>query len=357
MTTQDILRSRLSNQLLSQHMHQTPEEVVAHLGAVQSQDFAGAKWALGQRLDNITDQSIEQAFTNGKIIRTHILRPTWHFVHPEDISWMLDLTGNRVSKAIATYNKQLELDNTVFQKAHHHIVKLLLERKQVTRQEIKAELEKNGIKTNVQRLAHIVMQAEVDKVVCSGPRQAKQFTYMLFSERIPKTKEKSLEEALGELVKRYFTSHGPATLKDFVWWSGLTVIDGKRGLELNKYLLAKDVIDGKEYYFLPNTPTIMPTTAFLLPNYDEYTVAYKDRDAYFNPRHASFFTTREGVAFWNMIVYQGKGIASWRKEQKKSTMEIMYKMFETMNKEEKKAIEEAIQKYERFLEIPIQIKS
>jgi len=348
MTSEEILKQRLHNHQLSTNTYTTPEEIVSHLGAVQSQDFTGAKWAIGQRLAQTTDAVLEEAFADGRILRTHVLRPTWHFVTPEDISWMLELTGPHISRAMSSYNKVLELTPEVYNNSEKIIRQLLDENKEVTRQEIKDALEKKQIKTNVQRLAHLVMQAEIDKVVCSGPRRGKQFTYMLFSDRVPSPHKKTRDQALAELTKRYFTSHGPATIKDFVWWSGLTIADAKQGIAYQT-TLEKTSIDDNHYYFFPVHAVEIPDQAFLLPNYDEYTVSYKNRDAYFDPAYTSFFDSREGVAFWNMIIFKGKGIASWRKEEKKNHWEVQYKPFIQLSNTLEKHVGIAAKTYATFL--------
>lgn len=233
MTLNDILRMRLYNQQLVQTKFQSPAELVSWLGAVQSQDYGGAKWALAQRLENTSEESIESTYTNGDIIRTHVMRPTWHFVSPKDLRWMLQLTAPRIRRLMNYYDKQLDIDAAEHKKCNEVIEKTLAG-KQLTREELSNALIANNIKAKGQRLGHIVMHAELDQLICSGPRRGKQFTYMLLEERVPKAKDMDEDEALTELSFRYFRSHGPAQVKDFVWWSGLTTEQAKRGLELNK---------------------------------------------------------------------------------------------------------------------------
>jgi hypothetical protein len=357
MTTQDILRMRLTNQGLSQPRAGTPEEVVFSLGAVQSQDYPGAKWALAQRLEHTTDASIGQAFTEGKILRTHVLRPTWHFVHPRDISWMLELTGPRVSKMMGSYNKQLELNESVFTRSHKAITELLRKQKIVTREEIKHSLKEVGIETNVQRLAHLVMQAELDRIIISGPKRGSQFTYMLFSERVPETSKLSADEALAELTKRYFTSHGPSQIRDFVWWSGLTVADVKKGLEINKKFLVSAEVDEKIYYFSPNSPTSLtfPTVIHLLPNYDEYTIAYKDRSTFYSPSSGIKIYSMGALTYPHVILYKGKVIGTWRREVKKNMIVIRPKFAEKPHKKVMDEFGKTIIKYEAFVGLEVNV--
>ena len=220
----DIAKQRLGNQGLIQSAFDNPVDVVSWLGAVQSQDYFGAKWALGLRIPNAIDDSIEKAFQNGSFLRTHLMRPTWHFVTPADIRWLLKLTAPRVHATNAFMYRKTELDQKVFKRSNAVIEKALQGSKQLTRDELRDVFTKAGIKTEgEQRMAYLLMQAELDGVICSGPRKGKQFTYMLLEERVPLVRELTREEALIELTKRYFTSRGPASVQDYAKWSGLTI--------------------------------------------------------------------------------------------------------------------------------------
>jgi len=222
MTNVAIAQQRLQNHHLSHPQLKRPDAIVAWLGAVQAQEYAGAKWALVQRMPGATDAAIEQAFTDGAILRTHLLRPTWHFVTPADIRWMLALTAPRVHALNAYYYRKCELDKTIFARSHDALVNALQGGKQLMREEVRTVLEQAGIATKGDlRFAYLMMHAELDGIVCSGARRGKQFTYALVEERVPPTRKVDRDEALAELVKRYFTSHGPATVQDFTWWSGL----------------------------------------------------------------------------------------------------------------------------------------
>ena len=235
----DIAHRRLHNQHITRRTLETPQALVEWLGAVQAQDFAAAKWALGLRLQGVTDDDIEQAFTDGAILRTHVMRPTWHFVSPADIRWLLALTAPRVHAASAYSNRKLELDDAMFRCTHAVLANALQGGKQLTRDELASALQQAGIVTEgEQRVTHIMMRAELDGIICSGARRGKQFTYALLAERAPQARSLARDEALAELTMRYLMSHGPATIQDFVWWSGLTVADARAGLAMvTSYLL------------------------------------------------------------------------------------------------------------------------
>src|SRR6201996_2016284 len=249
MKATDIAQQRLINQHLASPIYKDPADIIYYMGAVQAQDYAGAKWAIAQRLQSATDDVIEKAFTNGDIIRTHVMRPTWHFVHPKDIRWMLELTAPRIQAIAGTQYRQFQLDHAVFSKCEKAIMKAMTGGKQLMRNEIAEALQQAGVATDDQRFIHIMMEMELIGLVCSGGRQGKQFTYTLLDERVPAVKSLDRQDALAALAERYFTAHGPATLQDFVWWSGLTVNDAKAGLEMVKDRLTNEISDGNTYWF------------------------------------------------------------------------------------------------------------
>ena len=347
----DIAHRRLHNQFLSQQTFENPVEVVQHLGAVQAQDYGAAKWALGLRLRGASEDAIEQAFASGEILRTHIMRPTWHFVTPADIRWMLMLTAPRVLMTIAYYDRTLELDGATLLKSSYVLAKALQGGKQLTRAELASELQQVGIACdNLQRLGHIIMHAELDGIICSGARRGKQFTYALLDERAPQCRILDREEALAEFARRYFTGHGPATLQDFVWWSGLTVADAKAGLDMVASQLMREVIDGQVYW---SSGAALPVhdlsqTAYLLPNFDEYTVGYADRSAVIDEADVPKFDPRVGVLN-NVIVLNSRVVGTWKRTLEKDAVIITPTLFTSLNETETRALVEAANRYGAFL--------
>jgi hypothetical protein len=344
----DITRTRLRNQRLSGGRFERPEDVVRWLGAVQAQDYAGAKWALGLRMQRVRDADIEAAFSDGRILRTHVMRPTWHFVAPDDIRWMLALTAPRVSAAIAVYNRRLELDATVFRRSQRAIVRALRGGGQLTRQELKVALQRAGIEADGVRLAFIVMQAELDAVICSGARRGKQFTYALVDERVPMSRPRSRDDALAELARRYFTSHGPAQVHDFAWWSGLTVTDARAGVAAIGRELAHEIVDGATYWVSSSgRMRTAPRTAYLLPLFDEYLIAYKDRRAALDTSRWTQTTSRD--PFSAPIVVDGQVVGGWKRIQKTGTVRVALTPFAPLDKRHVAAIADAARAYTRFV--------
>jgi hypothetical protein len=342
MTTLDVARQRLQNQHLSSPAFTKPADVVKWLGAVQAQDYHGAKWALGQRMVGATDGAIEKAFADGKILRTHVMRPTWHFVTPADIRWMLRLTAARVNAASAHYHRKLELDDAVFRRSNKALASALKGGKQLTRDVLRNVLQEAGISTHDLRFVHILARAELDGVICSGARHGKQFTYALLDERAPQTKALAADEALAELTRRYFTSHGPATLQDFVWWSGLTTADARAGIDMIQRRLVQEVINGKTYWLPSSMPAGQDSsrTAYLLPAYNEFLVAYKDRSAALQPISGKRAIPGDAL-FSSSIVIGGRVVGCWKRSLKEDSVIIKLSPFAPFSKAEGRAVDEA----------------
>ncbi len=344
----DIVAQRLLNQHILKKTATTPAELVAHMGAVQAQDYAGAKWAIGLRIQGQTDASIEMAMNEGSIIRTHVLRPTWHFVTPEDIRWMLELTGPRILSASASMHRNMGLDTEVLKKCNNIFIKSLEGGQQLDRAALANVLQAAGIPTNELRMVLILMQAEVNGLICSGPRKGKQFTYALLDEWAPGSNSLSRDEALARLARLYFTSHGPATLQDYVWWSGLTVTDARKGIALNGNRIHNEIVDGRDYYAVdfPVSPVVSP--ALLLPAFDELTVAYKDR--------LHLIDGKAGKAFeknlLNPVVFiNGRVAGTWKRTPTKNKVQVSVFPFAKFKKAEKEAIAFAADDYYKFLEV------
>ncbi len=345
----DLLHQRLANQHLAQPQFADPAALVAWLGAVQAQDYYGAKWALAQRLQRASDASLEQAFDDGRILRTHVMRPTWHFVAPADIRWLLALTAPRVRALLAQYDRQLQVDAALRHRSQAVLTRALQGRQALTRAELDRALKAAGIHQNGQGLGHLVMHAELSGLICSGPRRGKQFTYMLLEERVPPTLPLSRDEALAELVRRYFISHGPAQAADFAWWSGLTMADARRGLELLGGQLVCEAIGGQDYWLAPSSPAPRARAAYLLPNYDEYTVAYRDRDAYFDPRHAAGLDPRTSSPFSNAILIRGRVAGFWKRTLSKGAVSVETRWLAPPSAAQMRAVVAAAKRYGEFL--------
>ena len=349
MDKNDIAGIRLSLQQIAATKFTKPEEIVSWFGAVQAQDYPMAKWAVGLRLPGSTAETIEAAVASGKILRTHILRPTWHFVAAADLRWMLALTAKRIRSASSGMFRQLGLDQKVFQKSNRVMAKALRNGNHLTRAELRVELERAGLITGDMRMTCFVFNAELDALICSGARRGKQQTYALLDERAPENAALSREESIAELARRYFMSHAPATLKDFVWSSGLSVADARNGLEVNASNLFSEEIE-EQTYWMPHSisvPKDAPDSLYLLPAFDEFMVSYKDRSASLEPHRAKEMIVGHGI-FKPIIVVNGKIAGVWKRSVKKDSLTIEKILFRKLNRTEDKAFEQKAHEYAAF---------
>ncbi|HEX4628829.1 MAG TPA: winged helix DNA-binding domain-containing protein [Gemmatimonadales bacterium] len=353
-----VARRRLANQHLVAPTLGEAAEVVRVLGAVQAQDYGGAKWAIAQRTKQLTDTDIDQAFASGAILRTHVLRPTWHFVLPEDARWMLALTAPRVSAAMAYYFRTWALDATVFRKSHAALERALRDGRRLTRSELSEVLGRAGVAVSSgERVVGLLMQAELDRVIISGGRHGKQSTYALFDERVPATPPRDRDEALHDLARRYFATRGPATVHDFAWWSGLAVRDARRGVEAAAAFLVRETHDGGTYWSAPGEHAAprWRRVAHFLPNYDEYFVGFKDRSAFAARLRAVRPRTRVDALMGHVLLVDGQIVGGWRR-QLGATADLELRLLARLTVPERKLVERAARRFSGFLGLPVRLR-
>ena len=310
----DVARWRLVSQRLVGRRLRSSHDVVAHLGAVQAQDYAAAKWSVGQRVGGATDASVERALDDGQALRTHVMRPTWHLVAPEDLRWMQELTAPRVHAANASMRRTLDLDPKTLAKALDVMAEALRDETHLTRAEISVALRDRGIEATGQRLAYVMMHAELSALVCSGRRRGKQHTYALVEDRAPATPPLERDEAMARLATRYFTSHGPAQVRDFAWWSGMTLADAAAATDLARGLLEERRIGERVFWQAPGsrTPRYARPVVHLLSIFDELTIAYRDRRDLSDERDVERMLTM-GAALTSVIVADGRVVGTWKR--------------------------------------------
>jgi hypothetical protein len=357
MDIENIAQFRLSSQQIVETELKSVKELVAWMGAMQAQDYNMAKWAIGVRLPHAGNKIIESAITNGDIIRTHVLRPTWHFISPDDIYWMLELTAPHIKSAMKSRNKELGLTEAIYNKSNRLIEKSLTGVNHLTREEIMTILEKAKIVTEHNRSSHFLMQAELDRIICSGAPKGNKQTYALLEERVPKRKTMNKDEALATLAQKYFTSHCPATLQDFIWWSGLPISNARHALEMIKSNFISETV-GMKTYWITNSfapPVMDQSIAFFLPAYDEYLISYKDRSASL-PFQLQKNTVSSNGIFHPVIILNGKVIGVWNKKIKNDKVEIKTKLFQKHSKTIHKIIEKAAEKFGNFIGADLNLK-
>ena len=328
-------------------------DAVAWFGAVQAQDYGAAKWALALRMRGaVTGADVDRAFNEGRILRTHLLRPTWHFVAAADIGWLLELTAPRVHQALAFGRRYFGLSDAMHRRAARTIARALERDDCLTRNELADRLDRAGVPASGVPLAFVIMYAELEGIICSGPRRGKQFTYMLLDERVPPAPALTRDEALRELVSRYFTSHGPAQPQDFAWWSGLTLGDARKGLALAGAQLSRETVDGKEFYFAASSAPPIPPAVYLLPNYDEYTVAYKDRSHFYDAADFQSPNARDNVPFANMLVVGGRVLGIWKRTLGSKSVQVTATWLRPPTPAQQRALAAAVKRYGEFLGLP-----
>jgi hypothetical protein len=353
-----IAGARLRAQRLTGKPFHDAIDAMRCMGALQSQDYPGAKWALAQRLDGVTEAALDRLYDEGAILRTHVLRPTWHFVLPADIRWLLELTGPRVFSGVGGRWRQLEIDRKVIARARAAWHAALAGGRSMTRPELGGVLAAAGISPEGQRLPHLAMALELDGFLTSGPLRGKQITWALLEERAPNARTLDPIDALHELARRYFRSHGPAQLQDFAWWSGLTLADARRGIGLAGAELARRSIDGTDYWFDPDLEwrPAGKGAVHLLPNFDEYTVGYRDRTAML---HADYPFRPELFAFSsilsNVVTAGGELRGAWRRIMTPKGVRVEVKPLAQLSPAVRAAVEAAGRRFSRFLGRPVEL--
>lgn len=350
---QDIARYRLVSQQIAATKCQKPADVVSSLGAMQAQDYLGTLWAIGLRLPAATEKEVELAIADRTIIRTWPLRSTLHFVAAVDAHWLLELTAPRIVSTASLRFERYGLDSAVLARIRKVLIKALQGSQQLTRDEIYALLRRARISVEGQRGYHILWRMGVDRIICFGARRGKQATFTLLDEWAPRNRKLDREAALAELTWRYFVGHGPATLQDFAWWSGLKVNDAKAGLAMASPRLQSLTVGEKIYWVSPETPSLnkLAPTVRLLPGFDEYLLGYRDRSASLDPAHAQKVQAGSNGIFLGTIVVNGRVAGTWRRELRKKATSVTTNLFRPLIRAEAGALDEAIGRYCKFLEL------
>jgi len=326
------------------------------MGAMQAQDFNMSKWAIGVRLDGATEQGIASAIDQGDIIRTHLMRPTWHLTASEDIYWMLELTTPQIKGVMKFRDKVLELDPAIYEKTNFIIENALQGGKHLSREELTLELEMANIPTDYNKVSHFLMRAEIENIICSGKTINNKSTFALLSERVPQVKRFSREESASKLALTYFLSHGPATLQDFIWWSGLPISLSRKALESIKSKLVSEKIENQIFWFADSLSIPEPdkNTVFLLPAYDEFTISYRDRTASLALERHRKAISSNGI-FRPIMVINGEVVGLWRKTTQKDKICVEINLFQPVGNSIKDQIEEAAVLYGNYLNKKIKL--
>lgn len=351
MTPQSIAKLRVLAQHIAQADFKTPEEAIRHLVALQAQDYPGALLSIAQRI-NATQQQVETAIRDRKIVRTWPMRGTLHMLAAEDVRWVTKLLAPRAIAAAAGRRRQLELDDSTLTSAKTIIVSELQGQKQRTRTDLCAALDAAGISTAGQRGIHILHYLSEQGLLCFGPHQGKQPTFVLLDEWLLPTPDLPREEALKEIARRYFIGHGPATLKDFAGWTGLTLTDARLGLDMAKEHLAKIEVAGTDYWLDP-TLKEAPTGVHLLPGFDEFILGYKDRSAMLKPEFSNAIVPGGNGMFLPTLVIEGQVQGTWKRIVRTKSQEVIITPFTDIPKRYHSQIDQQITRLAHYYGISV----
>lgn len=355
----DIAQRRLRNQYINGSRLEDPAEVVRALGAVQAQDYYSALWALGLRLRGVCEAEVEQAIVERRIVRTWPMRGTLHFVAAEDVRWLIELLAPRtLQRNAARLLREFAIDHAVLKRASKIVKAALSGGGALTRAALYEQLDARGIDTGKQRGLHILWWLAHEGLICCGPRAGKQHTFVLLEEWVPTPSSLTREEGLALLARRYFAHHGPATLADFVWWSGLTVADANVGIEGARSGLSAEESNKTIWWSGAGARgrTIRSASCHLLPVYDEYTVGYADRSAALDPVHARHDVAGHGI-FRAPIVIEGRVVGSWTRKIKKDRVDIDVVPLTRFNREQLRRIQDAAERYGSFLGLAAKVNN
>ncbi len=344
---------RLHAQSLIDRTH-SAVELVSHMTAMQAQDLSMSLWAVGSRSNTPTIQSVIEQFNTGTILRTHVLRPTWHLVSSQDIRWMLELSAERIHRSAAAHYAALELDEKVLRRCRKVLTKHLETRDWASRDELVDVLENAGVKCDSLRASHVFMDAELHRIVCSGPLLKNRQSYALLDKRAPRSRALSREEALGALALRYYCSHGPASVKDFAWWSGCTLREAQQATRDCASKLEQIQLHERTLYFSSESSALMKTTlkphkgVLLLAAFDEYVIAYAERDEILNAELKQRSISKNGV-FRPIVLHNGVAVGTWQALKKGKRLEVQHHISGDTSTQLQKKLNSAISRYEDFV--------
>ncbi|HYG83668.1 MAG TPA: winged helix DNA-binding domain-containing protein [Verrucomicrobiae bacterium] len=346
MTISELLALRLYNQRLLHSEFTTPDQVVKWFGAIQAQEMPISFYAFGLRIPGSTEVAIEQATTDKTIVRTWPMRSTLHFVPADDTLWMTRLLGPRQNRKTASIYRNLGITEGQLSKARS-VLENSLSETPTPRQQVYELLESHGIDTKGSKGAHLMRYWAQEGLLCQGPRSGKQQTFVLLRAWIPDAEQPSTEEALALLARRYFQSHGPATIQDFMWWSGLTKTEAQQGIGAIKNDFTSEDIAGKNYIFYPLVApkTQLQHPPLLLPPFDEYTVAYADRSAVMGTADMKAV----GYGIDPNIIINGQSVGRWKRVTKGRGVAVQLSPFQELSPATHAAITAAAQRYAAFI--------
>ena len=356
-SSEEIAALRLHNQQLTQPTFSDPALLLQHMGALQAQHYGMVQYAAGLRLNGGTRTAVTTALDQGQLIRTHVLRPTWHLAAASTLPLLLQLSASRIWSAARRTWARRGINEALFKKCFAVFRKALKGGRSLTRTELVAALKKSGIQLEGENaIAHVLMAAELQELLCSGPDKGKKTTYALYKDRVPETALLSRAQALGQLAATYCKSRGPVTVDDFSWWSGLTLTEARKGVALAGAQLQSEQADRKTYWWgrQQPEPASIPR-ALLLPAFDELLIAYRDRSLWMESHMRSGVISSNGI-FWPVVLLNGKVAGLWKQTEKKQQLEITVQWFKRQLRKDQDAVAAAADALTRFTGKSVDLK-
>jgi hypothetical protein len=352
------LRRLASQRIVERRRCEQPADVVRWLGAMQAQDYHQSLWAVGSRLRRGTRDEVERAIGERQILRTWLIRGTIHFAPPEDVRWLLELCVPRLAAAEARRCEQLGLTEADFARSAELLSTALAGDRRLIRPDVMRLLEDAGIETAGQRGYHILVRLAKNALICLGPMQGKQPTFVLLDDWAPRTESRGLdrEEALALLAARFAVSRGPVTDNDFARWAGIPLGDARRGLR-EAGGLAMRSLDGVDYWLAADqaegpAPAAGRRRTYLLAGFDEYFLGYKDRDAMIDSRHAQKVAPGANGIFRPLVVSGGEIVGTWGRSLRTRELTITLQPFTTEARDFAQRVEPEVGRYRDFLGLP-----
>jgi hypothetical protein len=362
LTRREVGRLRVANHRLVGSTLKSPLEAARLLLAAQAQDFASACWSLGLRAPGVTEAAVIAAFASGEVVRSWPLRGTLHVTAAEDLPWLLELLSPRALKLTTSRHRELDLTEKTLERAREVAHRLLAGRKALTRTALLAALEERDISTAGQRGYHVLLHLSLTGSLCFGPLEGDAQTFVLLAEWVRAPRSFTSDEALGELARRFFVSHGPASLKDFVGWTGLTLGQGRLGLSLARPHLEAVTCDGVELFMSNRAGAVLAATrsdvedeALLLPGFDEYVLGYKDRSAVMTPAQFQAVVPGGNGVFRSTLVLDGQVAGTWRRTVKTKECVVHLEPFEPLSRANTRKVTRAFERYAHFIDLPVRL--
>lgn len=351
---QEAIQIRMLNQQLLSPLYERPEDIVAWQGAMQAQDYNYFRWAIGIRQRTPQLVGLQEAFAKAELLRLHLLRCTVQVVSQTDIGWLLPLCKERNLRTLQSWHKSINVSfsESYFEEITRAMQELLAGGKSLPKKVIAERLTSLGFLLDDRLLTSLLVRMEIEGLLCSGEMQGREATWALLSERVPTICSLTPDEALKQLALKYFRSHSPASLEDFVWWSGLPKAQCRKALTLIANEIEETKVEEETMYLYHNTPDCSDYAGMvlLLPPYDEYLIGYKSRWVALEKKHTAKAHNNFGI-FKPVILHEGRVVGNWKASIDKQGENLTIDFFAEKSKIGKQSLQGAVNQFVEFCKV------